>query len=75
MTLIFKPKARLATIAPIFPHPIMPSLLVISVPINLDFSHLLEIVEICAWGIWRVSDNIIAIACSAVVIAFPKVYS
>ncbi len=35
------------------------------------FSHFPARVEASAWGIWRASANIIAMACSAVVIALP----
>ena len=73
ITFIFRPCARSATIAPILPQPIMPRRLpVISVPINLDFSHLLAVVEACACGICRASANSIEIACSAVVTALPN---
>ena len=72
-TRIFNPWARLATIAPILPQPIMPSVLpVISVPIKRDFSHLPAWVEAFAAGIWRASASIIVIACSAVVTALPN---
>ena len=71
-TRIFSPCARLATIAPILPQPMMPSTLpVISVPMNLAFSHLPACVEALAAGIWRASDNIMVTACSAVVTALP----
>ena len=73
ITFIFKPWARSATIAPILPQPIMPSFLPeISAPMNLDFSHLLAVVEICACGIWRARASNMEIACSAVVTALPN---
>ncbi|EAU46702.1 hypothetical protein R2601_16315 [Salipiger bermudensis HTCC2601] len=43
-----------------------------SVPMNLDFSHLPAWVEASAAGIWRATANIIAMACSAVVIMLPN---
>ncbi len=45
---------------------------VISTPMNFDFSHLPAWVEASASGIWRATANIIAMACSAVVIELPK---
>jgi hypothetical protein len=58
---------------PILPAPITPSVLpVISTPMNFDFSHLPAWVEASAAGIWRATANIIAMACSAVVIELPK---
>ena len=72
MTRIFNPWARSATIAPILPQPMMPSVLPdSSTPIKRDFSHLPACVERSAAGIWRASANIIAIVCSAAVIALP----
>ena len=55
------------------PPPIRPSVLpVISTPMNRDFSHLPARVEASAAGICRATANIIAMACSAVVIELPK---
>mmetsp|Transcript_28774 Transcript_28774/g.54614 ORF Transcript_28774/g.54614 Transcript_28774/m.54614 type:complete len:257 (+) Transcript_28774:969-1739(+) len=72
-TFIFNPRARSQTMPPILPAPITPSVLpVSSVPMNLDFSHLPAWVDWDASGIWRATANIIAIACSAVVIILPK---
>ena len=45
---------------------------VISTPMNFDFSHLPARVDASASGIWRAQANIIAMACSAVVIELPK---
>ena len=71
--LIFRPSARSATIAPILPQPITPSVLpVSSTPMNRFFSHLPAWVEASASGIWRASANIRAMACSAVVIELPN---
>ena len=39
---------------------------------NFDFSHLPALVEACASGSWRATANIIAMACSAVVIELPN---
>src|SRR5215813_14724832 len=65
--------ARSATIEPILPQPMMPSVLpVISTPMNLFFSHLPACVEASAWGICRASDSISVMACSAVVIELPN---
>ena len=65
--------ARSATIEPILPQPMTPSVLpVSSTPMKRDFSHLPAWVERSAAGIWRASANIIAMACSAVVIELPK---
>ena len=64
--------ARSATIEPILPQPMMPSVLpVSSTPMKRDFSHLPAWVERSAAGIWRDSANIIAIVCSAAVIELP----
>ena len=71
-TFIFKPIALLATIEPILPQPIRPKYFpVISVPLNFDFSHFPCLVESSALGIILTKDIIRAIACSAVVTAFP----
>src|SRR5271169_712534 len=65
--------ARSATIEPILPQPIMPSVLPkISTPRNLFFSHFPARVEASASGICRASDSISVIACSAVVIELPN---
>ncbi len=72
-TFIFRPRARSHTMPPMLPAPITPSvLLVSSTPMNLDFSHLPAWVDSDASGIWRATANIIAIACSAVVIMLPN---
>ena len=44
----------------------------ISMPMKRDFSHLPAWVEASAAGIWRAQANIMAMACSAVVIELPK---
>ena len=73
ITRICAPMARLATMAPIFPHPIIPSILpVISTPIKRFFSHFPACVDASADGIWRANANIMAIACSAVVLELPN---
>ena len=73
MTFIFRPIARSATTEPMLPQPIRPRVLpVSSVPMKRDFSHLPAWVEASAAGIWRAQANIIAMACSAVVIELPK---
>ena len=55
------------------PAPIRPSVLpVISEPMNFDFSHLPARVDASAAGNCRATANIIAMACSAVVIELPK---
>ena len=65
--------ARLATIAPMLPQPMTPSVLAVSsTPMKRFFSHLPAWVEASACGIWRASANIIAMACSAVVIELPN---
>src|SRR5580658_1730153 len=67
------PSARSATIEPILPQPITPSVLPeISTPRNLFFSHLPARVEASASGICRASDNMSVMACSAVVIELPN---
>ena len=68
-----RPSARSATIEPILPAPMSPSvLLVTSTPMKRFFSHLLARVEASASGSWRASAIIMAMACSAVVIELPK---
>ena len=65
--------ARSATIEPILPQPMTPSVLPkISTPMNLFFSHLPARVEVSASGIWRASASISEIACSAVVMELPN---
>ena len=65
--------ARSATIEPILPQPMTPSVLpVISTPMKRFFSHLPAWVEASACGIWRASASISVIACSAVVIELPN---
>jgi hypothetical protein len=72
-TRILSPCARSATIAPIFPQPMIPSVLpVISTPMKRFFSHLPACVEASAAGISRASANMRATACSAVVIELPN---
>ncbi len=73
MTRMRRPTARSATMDPMFPQPMMPSVLpVISTPMKRFFSHLPACVEASAAGISRASANIMAMACSAVVIELPK---
>ena len=65
--------ARAATTEPMLPQPTRPRVLpVISTPMKRDFSHLPAWVEASAAGIWRAQANIMAMACSAVVIELPK---
>ncbi len=65
--------ARSATIEPILPQPMTPSVLPkISTPMNLFFSHLPARVEASASGIWRASASISEMACSAVVMELPN---
>ena len=55
------------------PQPMTPSVLaVISTPMKRFFSHLPACVEASAAGSWRATANIIAMACSAVVIELPN---
>src|ERR1051325_7928627 len=64
---------RSATIEPMLPQPITPSVLPkISTPMNLFFSHLPARVETSASGICRASASIIESACSAVVMELPN---
>ena len=73
ITFIFRPMARSATIEPMLPQPITPSVLAnSSTPRNFDFSHLPACVERSASGICRASAIIRERACSAVVIELPK---
>ena len=68
-----RPWARSATIEPILPQPMTPSVLpVISTPMKRFFSHLPAWVEASACGIWRASASISVMACSAVVIELPN---
>ena len=68
-----RPWPRSATIEPILPQPMMPSVLpVISTPMKRFFSHLPACVEASACGIWRASASIKLMACSAVVIELPN---
>ncbi len=72
-TFIRRPSARLATIEPMLPAPIRPSVLpVTSTPMKRFFSHLPACVDASASGSWRASANIKAMACSAVVIELPN---
>ncbi|MNL25499.1 hypothetical protein D3C87_1469830 [compost metagenome] len=72
-TFILRPRARSATIEPILPAPIRPrTLLVTSTPMKRFFSHLLARVDASASGSWRAKANIMAMACSAVVMELPK---
>ena len=65
--------ARSATIEPILPQPMTPSVLEkISTPRNLFFSHFPARVDASASGICRASDSISVMACSAVVIELPN---
>ena len=58
---------------PMLPQPIRPSVFdVSSTPMKSFFGHLPACVPALASGIWRASANIIAIACSAVVMLLPK---
>ncbi len=67
-----RPSARSATIVPILPQPIRPSVLpVSSTPMKRDFSHLPAWVDMSAAGIWRAVANSMAMACSAVVMVLP----
>ena len=73
ITFMRRPSARSATIEPILPQPITPSVLpVISTPMKRFFSHLPAWVEASACGISRASASISAMACSAVVIELPN---
>ena len=73
ITFIFRPSARSATMDPMLPQPMMPSVLpATSTPMNLDFSHLPAWVDALAAGIWRASAIISEMACSAVVMELPK---
>ena len=73
MTFICSPSARSQTMPPILPAPITPRVLLYSsTPMNCDFSHLPAWVEALASGICRATANIIAMACSAVVIELPN---
>ena len=72
MTFMRRPRARSATIAPMLPQPISPSVLLLtSTPWNFDFSHLPALVEASACGIRRAIASISEIACSAVVTELP----
>ena len=72
-TFILRPSARLATIEPILPAPIRPSVLpVTSTPMKSFFGHLPAWVWALASGSCRASANISAMACSAVVIELPN---
>src|SRR5579872_1811577 len=58
---------------PMLPQPIRPSVLAeSSTPMKRFFSHLPAWVDRSAWGSWRASANISAMACSAVVIELLK---
>ena len=73
MTFIFRPTARSATIEPMLPQPMTPSVLPkISTPMKRFFSHLPAWVEVSASGICRASASISEMACSAVVIELPN---
>ena len=73
MTRILSPRPREATIEPMLPQPMIPSVLpVSSTPMKRFFSHFPAWVEASAAGSWRASANISAIACSAVVIELPN---
>ncbi len=63
----------MATIEPMLPAPIRPSVLpVTSTPMKAFFGHLPSWVCSLASGICRASANISAMACSAVVIELPN---
>ena len=67
------PFARSARILPILPIPKIPIVLpVTSLPMNFFFSHLPAFMDAVAWGIFLVSDIIMARACSAAVTALPS---
>ena len=73
ITFMRSPSARSATIEPILPQPMTPSVLpVISTPMKRFFSHLPAWVEASACGISRASASIRVMACSAVVIELPN---
>ena len=73
ITRILRPMARSATMEPMLPQPITPSVLPkSSTPMKRDFSHFPACVERSASGSWRARAIIIAMACSAVVIELPK---
>jgi hypothetical protein len=72
ITCIFRPLARSATMRPMLPRPITPSVLPASSrPSNFFFSHLPAFIDWLACGIIRASDIKRAMACSAVVTALP----
>ena len=72
MTRMRRPSARSATMEPMLPQPIRPSVLAVSsTPRKRFFSHLPARVLAVASGICRASANIMAMACSAVVMALP----
>src|ERR1022692_4567797 len=65
--------ARSATIEPMFPQPMTPSVLLkISTPMNLFFSHLPARVEVSASGICRAKASISVIACSSGGVELPN---
>src|SRR5512143_2129989 len=71
ITTILTPSARSATTFPMAPRPTTPrTLSVISVPMNLFFSHFPAFIEAVACGIWRERAIIIEMACSPVVTVF-----
>ena len=73
ITCIFSPIPRVATMEPILPQPMTPSVLpVISTPMKRFFSHLPARVDESASGNSRATANIRATACSAVVIELPN---
>ena len=68
-----RPMARLATMLPMLPAPIRPSVLpVTSTPMKPFLGHWPACVCSLAAGISRASAKISAMACSAVVIELPK---
>ena len=72
MTFMRRPRARSATMRPMLPSPITPSVLPASSrPSNFFFSHLPAFIDGVACGILRATATESAIACSAVVTALP----
>ena len=71
-TFMCSPTARSATMEPMLPQPISPSVLPkSSTPMKRFFSHFPALVEALASGSCRARANIMAMACSAVVMALP----
>ena len=73
ITFILRPAARSATMRPILPRPITPSVLLhTSTPVNLPRSHLPARSAALAAGICRAIAIIIVMVCSAVVMLLPS---